>query len=239
MAVRIASEYSVASQPGPYIASISDLIGQTRYDLVLPACGSKNVTVWGATLVLICAPVSSATRWPERWKDREACGSAPAIAPARTRASVSRRCAGDLTESGTGLRGDPPLLDEELLERFGDLLGRVLGVAVHALRALGGDPDTPAHHRARRRAPGSRPHAGHRPHAGLDRALHRRIEIFAEPSPFGGRLVHLHERPDFARSYCREAKLAELLDEIFGHDAGDVAADLELLFGGWRFPHHV
>ena len=66
MAVRIASEYSVASQPGPYIASISDLIGQHRYDLVLPACGSMKVTVCGATFVVICVPVSSATRWPER-----------------------------------------------------------------------------------------------------------------------------------------------------------------------------
>src|SRR5438876_12270893 len=82
-AVRIASEYSVASQPGPYIASISDLIGQHRYDLVLPACGSMKVTVCGATFVVICVPVSSATRWPERRKEREACGSALAIRAAR------------------------------------------------------------------------------------------------------------------------------------------------------------
>src|SRR5439155_1210661 len=96
-----------------------------------------------------------------------------------------------------------------------------------ALRALGGDPDTPAHHRARRRAPGSRPHSGHRPHAGLDRALHRRVEILDEPSPLGGRLVPWHERPGFARSRS----------EARAHSLEPIA--LQLTFSTLVRPHAV
>src|SRR5437899_12200950 len=34
------------------------------------------------------------------------------------------------------------------------------------------------------------------PYTTLFRSLHRRVEILDEPSPFGGRLVHLHERSE-------------------------------------------
>src|SRR5262249_11651320 len=40
------------------------------------------------------------------------------------------------------------------------------------------------------------------------------------------------------RRHCRQAQLADLLDEVLGYDAGHLAADLDLLLAGRRLPDH-